>query len=485
MRGSSREKQQVPLGGPDSNVNAGRGAIDNMSFVNLRIIVLLALICVASQSFSGNALTVQGINLSQSNEKGNVVVWSESYTVGTYFFSIAYADLVSQTKAGDYVVGSSRDLVKLSPTGDLIWGKDYSPLEGHVGPVLASSDGGFLIAKSAGLYDPASVLKLDENGTILWQHGYGTGFSQQGPSLSIFSAAETPDKGFAIAGEIPGLGAFLMRIDRMGSILWTNVYGGDFACERFYSVVVSQDGGFAAAGIRCEQAWVVKLDEGGAIVWQRQYSGDSATFGVQALRVIATSDDGYLVTGSIARPFIRPWILKINGQGGILWQKDYQGICCEFSGVTETQDGGTVIVGGGMIIMLDGVGHEVWHHVFGNRSFHGTLSSIVNTKDGGFMAGGSTGSQGQGPVSAWILKLNSTGLCCDSISTMDSVIGYNSTASGLDTKATVSTEVVNVTPSDSVVANILLSFSVQCPPVIQARPDENDDILHSFNQTGF
>ena len=438
------------------------------SIKELRVIISLFLIYIAILSFSSNSFTVHGV------KTGDVVLWSKTYSVG-------YATFVSQTKAGDFVVGSSNILVKLSETGELIWGKQYNTLGGHQGPVLSSSGGGYLIAQGAGLNDPARILKLDKNGDIVWQHGYGAGFFQ-GVSLSIFSAVETPDKNFAIAGEIPGSGAFVMKIDRIGNVVWTNVYGY-FGCGRFYSLVTSQDGEFVAAGILCEHAWVVKLDASGAIVWQRQYqSGDVITQDIQAVRVIATSDSGFLVTGTARRVSVQPWVLKIDGQGTILWQKFYNGFQGGFGDAVETSDGGTVILGDARIIKLDAAGNEEWHHGFGNNTFHGSLSTIIDTRDGGFILGGTTGTLAEG-LSSWILKLNSTGFCCDNMTGAGSVSGLNATTIGQESSATVSTEAVNVTGSDNVAIDIAVPVSVQCPPVFQSPVRDGDDTAQSSNQT--
>ncbi len=109
-------------------------------------------------------------------------------------------------------------------------------------------------------------------------------------------------------------------------VTWAKTYGNvgeDIAT----SVAATPDGGciivgktssFGAGGY---DFWVVKLDSNGSIQWQKSYGGegDDEAYGV------AVTDDGYVVVGSTnsfnAGSSYDFWVLKLNSTGGIVWQK--------------------------------------------------------------------------------------------------------------------------------------------------------------------
>src|SRR5690606_25685952 len=92
-----------------------------------------------------------------------------------------------------------------------------------------------------------SLLKLDSNGNVTWQYTYG------GTSTELFPLCrQTLDGGYVMAGQTLSFGtgaydAWLMKLDSNGSILWQKALGGtgdDFAV----SIEQTQEGGYVVAG---------------------------------------------------------------------------------------------------------------------------------------------------------------------------------------------------------------------------------------------
>jgi hypothetical protein len=126
-------------------------------------------------------------------------------------------------------------------------------------------------------------------------------------------------------------------------------------------------------------AWVVKLNATGNIQWQKLLGGTSDDYGRSILQ---TPDGGYIVgcsassvDGDVTRPLRYEdfWIVKLNSLGVIQWQKAYGG--------SETE----------------------------------VLNSIIQTKDGGFIAVGVTLSNDgdvvgfHGYIDLWVIKISATG----------------------------------------------------------------------------
>ncbi len=153
---------------------------------------------------------------------------------------------------------------------------------------------------------------------------------------------------------------------------WAETYGGT-GIDWAYSIQQTSDGGYVVAGSTSSfgdtygDVWILKLDSNGDIEWQKTYGGDDWDL---ANSIRQTSDGGYVVAGrtlSFGAGYRDVWILKLDSNGDIEWQKTYGG------------DNGE------------------------------TISSIQQTSDGGYVVAGVTGSFGAGLSDFWILKLDSNG----------------------------------------------------------------------------
>ncbi|RLE78827.1 MAG: hypothetical protein DRJ51_08890, partial [Thermoprotei archaeon] len=129
---------------------------------------------------------------------------------------------------------------------------------------------------------------------------------------------------------------------------WAKTYGGsrdDAAC----SVQETIDGGYIVAGGTYSfgagdvDVWVLKLDENGGIEWQKTYGGSGYDI---AWSVQQTSDGGYIVAGGTGSFGEGVWVLKLDRSGKIEWQKTYGGRYGDWAySVQETSDGGYIVAG--------------------------------------------------------------------------------------------------------------------------------------------
>ncbi len=133
---------------------------------------------------------------------------------------------------------------------------------------------------------------------------------------------------------------------------WMRTYGGT-ASDDAYFVRQTSDGGYIVAGQTPSfgagdmDAWLLKLDGEGDIVWQKTYGGTDFD---SAYSVQQTSDGGYIVGGqtrSFGAGDQDVWVLKLSANGDMTWQKTYGGTAFDFPNlVQQTSDGGFIVVGG-------------------------------------------------------------------------------------------------------------------------------------------
>jgi hypothetical protein len=211
-------------------------------------------------------------------------------------------------------------------------------------------------------------------------------------------------------------------------------------------------------------AWVLKLDGQGNVVWQK-----TSSLG-EAHAIIPTSDGGYVVAGETYHSAGRHdvWVLKLDGQGNVQWQKNYGGTDDDWAyAIAPTSDGGYVVAGrtksfgaGRMdvwVLKLDGQGNVQWQKTYGGKG-DDEARAIAPTSDGGYVVAGYTRSFGGG-YEVWVLKLEvdgtmrgcPPGLVRDSTASVGStfVSHGNSSAVGQTTYASVASSSATVGVSTS------------------------------------
>ena len=168
---------------------------------------------------------------------------------------------------------------------------------------------------------------------------------------------------------------------------------------------------------------VMKLDSNGNITWQKTYGGESYD---EAWSIQQTSDGGYIVVGytmSFGGGFSDYWIVRLDSNGDIVWQKTYGGIGVQFiHSIIQTTDGGFIMAGDFSAIMgdpadycvvkLDGNGDLVWDNIY-RGGWTQQPFSIGQTSDGGYIVAGYIQflhpTMGVLPSDIWILKLSTDG----------------------------------------------------------------------------
>src|SRR4030042_1157824 len=261
--------------------------------------------------------------------------------------------------------------------------------------------------------------------------GQGTWAVLNGGSESEtpYSMRLTSDSGYVQCGVTNSFGlinndCWIIKLDSTGAMVWQKAFGGtDY--DIMSGIWQTSDGGDIAAGgtwsfgAGNSDYWLVKLDGNGAIAWQRVYGGINYDF---AHYVQQTSDGGYFVFGrswSFGAGNGDLWLLKLDATGVIQWQRAYGGMNVETGySAQQTLDGGDIVVGGTgsfgagnsdvVVLKLDTNGTISWQKTYGGTNFDYAYS-VIQTVDGGYIVAAATQSFGAGSMDCWVLKLDATG----------------------------------------------------------------------------
>jgi hypothetical protein len=354
-------------------------------------------------------------------------------------------------------------VVKLDAAGNKQWSKTFGGTgEDYAMGIVAAADGGYAVAgytkstdgditNSHGLGDMV-VIKLDASGNKQWVKTFG------GTKYDIAnSIATTIDGGFVLTGQTVSTdgdvsgnhGSFdllAIKIDASGNIVWSKTIGGSLY-DAGYSVVQTNDGGYAIAGFTSSKDGdissnqgttdflVVKLNASGNKQWVKTYGGMAEDY---AMSIIATADGGYALAGytSSVNGDVTSnhgssdlWVMKLDASGSKQWAKTFGGSDSETHGsIISSPDGGYVvatITGGNdgdvtgyhggvsdiWVVKLNGSGSKVWAKTFGGSAYEEALG-ISSTIDGRVVVCGETESTdgdvsgNHGTTDMWMFNLD-------------------------------------------------------------------------------
>jgi len=207
---------------------------------------------------------------------------------------------------------------------------------------------------------------------------------------------------------------------------WARSYGGN-GIECANSIIrISDKSGYLVAGSSEsfgageKEMWILKIDNEGAIDWEKAYGGTGSDAGC----TICKLEYGEYIVGGHTSSFgpggQNFWAIKLDKSGDILWEKAYGGDDYDMlNSIAPTDDNGFIAAGctssygAGFqdfwIIKLDQTGEIEWQNAYGGQSTDDAYS-IIQTSDGGYLAAGISYSFSAGYDSqALVLKLDSAG----------------------------------------------------------------------------
>jgi hypothetical protein len=290
---------------------------------------------------------------------------------------------------------------------------------------------------------------------VSWQKALG------GTGLEVaYSIKRTSDGGYIVAGETNsnngdvsgnygGTDCWVVKLSFSGAVEWKKILGGS-ANERYGFIIQTSDGGYIVSiGSRSndgdasgnhgkEDAWIAKLSSSGTIDWQKSIGGTENDLGSSIIQV---SSGGYLIAGVTSsnngdvsgnHGGSDLWIIKLNINGGIEWQRTLGGTSNEqANSVVEVENENFVIAGrtesnngdvsgnhGGSdfwVIKINNSGHLIWQKTLGGSAYD-QATSVTSSSDGGYVISGLVDSidgdvsGNHGSTDCWVVKINANGI---------------------------------------------------------------------------
>ena len=229
---------------------------------------------ISWQKCLGGSSNEQGYDIKQTTDGGYIIAGSSQSNDG---------DLESNLGSSDYWV------VKLDTDGSIAWKESYGGSDRDVAHCIKqTNDGGFLVSgissSSDGDVTDVSggrdywIIKIDPTGNLIWQKAMG------GDGTDVaYSVDETDDGGAIIGGfststngDVSGNHGdsdyWIIQLDNSGNYIWQQSIGGSNTDEP-NSIKQTPDGGFIIAGYSYSEDgdltrnrgfsdyWVVKLEE--------------------------------------------------------------------------------------------------------------------------------------------------------------------------------------------------------------------------------
>ncbi len=218
-------------------------------------------------------------------------------------------------------------------------------------------------------------------------------------------------------------------------IQWEKSYGGRHA-DYLTDVQPTADYGFILAGSSLSEKtgnkdvpgmgdldyWIWKMDENGELDWQKSFGGTGSDM-LKSIKL--TIDGGFILAGTSSSDKGRDkkddshgandfWVIKLDAAGGEQWQKTIGGKGQDdVTAIIQTRDGGYLIGGSSSsptsgdksqdskgnldywIVKLDAKGTTEWQKTYGGE-YVDILRSMEQVRDGGYILGGYSNSSDSG-----------------------------------------------------------------------------------------
>lgn len=226
------------------------------------------------------------------------------------------------------------------------------------------------------------------------------------------------------------------------SVLWEKTIGTS-TNDRLHDVVVLSDNSLVFVGTTYHtdtsgyyDFYIVKTDMQGEVDWEVTFGGNDFDF---PDAVIETYDNGILVGGSTrstdgdvsnsigSSDF---WIIKINSNGELMWEKTYGGDRYEnLRSMTKNKDGYILVGESGSnnrdassnagrkdawVVQINKIGNIIWEKSYGGSEDDG-FNSVLVTSEGNLLFSGTTESSDGlisnhlGGIDIWVVLTDSTG----------------------------------------------------------------------------
>ena len=232
----------------------------------------------------------------------------------------------TETKGSKYM---DRDawLLKIDENGNLLWDKNFNnSTDDQINSLIQTKNGNYIMVgytKERG-NKYGWLLKTDENGSLEWDTVIQRG--------EINSIVQTYDQGYLLLKN-----SFLIKVDQNGNKLWHQSIGGN-------NIIHTSDGNFVLSttfNYYNRDIKIIKITPEGEVIWERTFGGESTSD--KSYSIIESGNGNYAIAGYTR---YNAWIILLDSEGTLIWDKSIEsGDSNEAKCITQTREGGYAIIG--------------------------------------------------------------------------------------------------------------------------------------------
>ena len=193
-------------------------------------------------------------------------------------------------------------------------------------------------------------MKLDKEGEILWVHVFGgikndwlTSIIQTNDGGYIFTGHSRSDNGIFAdhSGSTDYPDLIVVKLNSLGELEWSKSYGGIYSDEG-NKIIQTAELDYVVVGYTSIweptfdfDYWILKIDLDGNIIWDKKYGGTKQDYAFAVAELYshnlivtgeAWSDDGDI---SDSHGLQEAWTTLLDDDGEIIWKESYGGSCAE------------------------------------------------------------------------------------------------------------------------------------------------------------
>lgn len=248
----------------------------------------------------------------------------------------------------------------------------------YAGDIVHTASNQYIVAgntmQADSLFRDAWILKLDENGKMIWNKILGGRFNDSVFSVLLNSNFDIFVLGYTwLTTDSTSKEAWIFKLDSDGKKLWNRSLGKWIIS----SAVINSGNNLFIGGYRVNDSLehrysIMVINDSGKKLWERTYTSTG-----EVNCMLAGRDDNILIGGT-------NWMFKMNPKGYIDWETPV-GIYGNIQSMQSLSDGSILLCGlrdstSVLLIKVDDKGKKLWEKHFENQGYTGIKSlQILNS----------------------------------------------------------------------------------------------------------
>jgi hypothetical protein len=298
------------------------------------------------------------------DNKGNVI-WNKNFSINRndYLYQLYRIDddnilIFGVTDNGSYTLFN---LIKIDGNGSILWQKSYD-FSGHAFPLTNQSlvgtlDGGFMLL---GNYWKNSiknivVLKINKNGDEEWHKLYGNYYEVEAHAIRQVETNNFIITGYTRESDSHSPNIFLLKITGAGDIIFEKNISDNYPhignslenSQNSFLLLATTYGNFPFSGLN-----LFKYSYSGDTLWSKLYGLPNDHINMQGSEIKQLKDENYIILGNSMRSSDRNnclFLCKIDTSGKVIWNRNLDlADNIEAFSIIEI-DEGFIIIGSGLL----------------------------------------------------------------------------------------------------------------------------------------